>query len=139
MTSRTVKSPAGADVEIVEDANWIATAGVSDRSLRMWARSKPLVVRELWEHGPVENASGSAVRDLWERIENHYPQDIAEFGEPDSLNSLVKDATNAAAFHRVTNAKRTYHIELIAMPEIWYEKLQWDIGESYANVCRHSR
>jgi hypothetical protein len=128
MSSHVVKSPTGAEIEIVSDDDWALTAGVGIRSLAMWARSKPLVIRELWEHGPVTDKSGRATAVLLERIREHYPDTVYELSAGTGVHALLSDATNAAAFHRRVQGKRTYEIKLIALPEIWYEKLRWDIG-----------
>jgi regulator of replication initiation timing len=128
MASRTVVSATGASIEVVTDDDWCLTAGVSPKSLQIWYRSKPLVFRELWEHGPVVDKSGRSSKILFDRIREHYPNTVYELSDSKALPTLMSEAANAAAFHRETNGKRTYRIELVAMPETWYEKLRWDIG-----------
>lgn len=130
MSSRTVESPTGAKIEIVTDDDWCLTAGINPKSIRMWIGSKPLVVRELWEHGPATDMGGRATGVLMERIREHYPNTVYELAQPSAMHSLLSGTANAAAFHRKTKGKRTYEIELTAMPEVWYEKLRSDMGES---------
>lgn len=126
MSSRTVKSPTGASIEIVSDDDWAAVAGVEIRSLSMWARSKPYAIRDLWEYGPVVDESGGATRMLLDRMYEHFP-DIEDV-QPTALTMLMKDPSNSQAFERNVVGKRTYRIELVALPEIWYQKLTRDIG-----------
>jgi len=128
MASHTVKSPYGAIIEIVDDDDWALTAGVNARSLRMWDASKPVIVRELWEHGPATDESGRATQVLYDRMMAHYPHANDALGWPKSIAVLMNQPVNSAAFKRDVNGKRTYGIELAAMPEIWYRKLQTDIG-----------
>jgi hypothetical protein len=128
MSSHVVKSPTGAEIEIVSDDDWAATAGVGLRSLQMWDASKPFVIRELWEHGPAREENGRATQVLYDRILAHYPNADSAMGWPKSISTLLAQPVNAAAFQRNVNGKRTYGIELIALPEIWYQKLTRDIG-----------
>lgn len=126
MSSRTVESPAGERIEIVSDEDWILTSGMSPKGLRMWnAGAKRFVIRELWERGSVENKSGRATGELHQAALEHFP-DMPETG-PTSLTTLMNDSGNSAAFARKTNGKRTYEIALVAMPDLWYQKLMWDI------------
>jgi regulator of replication initiation timing len=133
MSSRTVKSPTGTDIEIVTDDDWCATAGVALKAIAMWARSKPLVIRELWEHGPSIDSNGGATGVLFERIREHYPNSVYELSAPGAVNALMTEPANAAAFQRTINGKRCYGLELIALPETYYQKLRWDIGGSMSS------
>ncbi len=132
MTSRTVKSPTGADIEIVSDDDWAITVGVNPPSLRMWSSSKPFLIRELWEHGAVTEEKGRATAVLLERMLSHYPD--APVVQATALTMLMKDPTNGPAFNREIQGKRCYAIELVALPEIWYSKLRLDIGGSTVPV-----
>lgn len=96
----------------------------------MWTGIKPYLVRDLWEYGASEDPSGGASPQLFERIENHYPEARNLLNWPRSLTSLMTAEANAAAFMRDINVKRCYRIALVAMPETWYAKLRRDIGGS---------
>lgn len=130
MASHTVKSPAMQDIEIVDDDDWALTAGVAPRSLFQWSGSKPLVVRDLWEYGPVTDTGGGATQVLHDRIVAHSRGSIYRLGRPVSFTMLMSDRNNAAAFQRDVKGKRTFGISLVAMPEVWYRKLLNDIGGS---------
>lgn len=134
MSSRTVISPAEEEVEIVDDDDWCATAGVSMASLRMWSGMKPLVIRELWERGMVNNQSGKAALELMEQIRENFTEvpDVAHT----SMSMLMTQPVNRACFERHTNGKRTYEISLIALPETYYRKLQLDIESFPSNGSR---
>lgn len=123
MTSRTVKSPAGDTIEIVSDDDWVATAGITEKSLRMWyAGAKRFILTDLWLGGEVSDPqSGRAVGKMWERMAERFPGE--KLGQPTSFAGLATDAMNAAAFQRNTNGKRTYSVKLVAMPEIWYQRV----------------
>jgi hypothetical protein len=128
MASRSVTSPHGKVIEIVEDDDWALTAGVSLKSLKMWDRSKPFVIRDLWEYGPATNESGGATQVLYDRMLKHYPHSNDALGWPKSLSTMMAAPYNAPAFDRQINGKRCYGIDLVALPEIWYRKLNDDLG-----------
>jgi regulator of replication initiation timing len=126
MANKTVKSPAGRDIEIVDDDDWIASVGGTDnKTIRQWTGLKPAAIRELWLHGPAVNKSGQATRTLYERIIEANPHE--ELGTLQAMTPMLADRPNAPAFKRETNGKRTYTIELVAMPELWYAKLLDDL------------
>ena len=128
MSSRTVKSAIGTDIEIVADTDWALTAGVSPKALTNWHGSKPLVIRELWEHGPAIDANGGATAVLYERMQKHYPNTFHKLPERSAITPLLSDEGNAPAFERNVKGKRCYSIELVAMPDVWYRKLIGDLG-----------
>jgi hypothetical protein len=130
MASKNVTSHAGHQIEIVDDADWIAATNCTEKNIRSWhgkTGGKPLVIMELWLGGEVQDKSGRASGVLIEAIERR-------FGEwsPDSkkfISQMMRHPMNAPAFQRETNGKRTYSIRLVAMPETWYRKMLEDIRE----------
>ena len=136
---RHTTSPAGERIEIVSDDDWVKQANgktnrggksVTDRSVRMWhGGMKRYVIADLWRNGPViDPQSGRAATVLWDRIRESFGDD-AIVGEPQSFSTLVRDPLNTAAFETDTRAKRTYSINLIALPQLWYDKLMADEAE----------
>lgn len=124
MGSHTVTSGAGAKIEIVDDGDWCLTAGVPMKGLRLWHGNKPAVIRTLWEHGRIEHKSGQASARLYSMM-----GEASGGGNQNSVSTLLNDTANAPAFKRDVRGKRTYAIELVALPEIWYGKLMRDIEE----------
>lgn len=127
MSSRKVTSPVGEEIEIVTDRDWALTAGVNVQSLVLWEGSKQFAVRELWEYGPVIDASGFSSSVLYDRITTHYSSVDLRFTQG-MFAAMMKRPVNLAAFDRITAGKRTYRIDLIALPERWYGKLMDDIA-----------
>lgn len=136
MTARTVKSPAGESIEIIDDDEWMkANEKTSDKSMRQWnGGTKRLVLADLWNRGGIVNESGRATGVLWERMREHYGDDVTT--QPTSFNGLYND--NPLAFERKTQGKRTYTIKLVALPESWYGKLLADERER-AKIARAAK
>lgn len=133
MTARTVKSPAGESIEIIDDDTWMQMNGYeSDRSMRQWNGSiKRLVLAELWNGGAVTNDSGQATLRLWDRMNEHYGSDVTT--APTAFHNLTY--SHPLLFERTTKGKRTYSIKLSAMPEAWYDRLLTDERER-AKIAR---
>lgn len=128
MSSRTVRTPTGGKLEVVSDDDWIAASDKATiASLKQWnGGTKRLVIADLWNRGPVtDEKSGRATARLWDRMGEHYGDEVDT--QPTSFNGLHRD--NPLMFKRTTSGKRTYHIELSALPETWYIKLQHDENE----------
>lgn len=137
MSSRTVTSPAGEEIEIVSDDDWCATAGVGIASLKQWNHGmKRLVLRELWERGSVANKSGQAAKELYDQIRENF-DDVPDVAHT-SLSGLMRAPVNAACFEVNTNGKRTFEIALVAMPERYYNYLMIDIRKEASNGDRQS-
>lgn len=131
MTSEIVTSPAGESIEIVDDDDWLVTAGAEDdKGLRAWnGGTKRFAIAELWLHGSAtDDKSGRAASVLWDRMRETFgPDEVTS--NPNSFSMLVRDSINAAAFDNDTRAKRTYAIRLVALPRRWYDKLMVMIDE----------
>lgn len=131
MASRTVKSPAGERIEIVDDQDWLTLIGYPSDStaLRQWGGGmKPYIFRALWEHGeftdPKSGRVGTVLRD---HMAEHYPN--AELSDnPATIMALFRNSVNSPAVSSVMNGKRTFSLKLIALPEIWHRKLLDDIA-----------
>lgn len=146
--NNTVISPAGETIEILTDADWIKRAkgmkvGRSGneptaRGLTMWnAGIKRFIVADLWRNGPVlDPQSGRAAHVMWDRIRDTFGDD-AMVAQPNSFSTLCGDPMNAPAFERDTRAKRTYAINLIALPRTWFDKLMMD--EQARDVAEQAR
>ena len=123
MGSRIVTSPAGQDIEVVDDQDWCQAAGVAINSLKQFNGSKPYAIAELWLGGAVRDPkSGRAAAMLWDRIYERFPG--ADLPAAGSFSGLTRAPQNSAAFEIITNGKRTQLINLVAMPERWFTKLQ---------------
>jgi len=128
MTSKTVQSPAGENIELVDDDEWVKLTGSGPGGLRQWKIGrKPELIRALWEHGEFINKSGQATRDLMTYMVDHYELDGLS-SSSGSLPGIMNLPLNFPAFERVARGKRTYNIKLVAMPETWHRKLMEDIG-----------
>lgn len=125
MMATKIKSLAGDEIEVLSDDDWLELTGGSIQAMRMWAKSKPLVVRYLWEHGAVSEERGRATAVLHEGIRKAYPN--GQLGEPTAITMMMSDSFNYPAFERNVNGKRTYGIKLVAMPETWLRKLEYDL------------
>lgn len=126
MMATKVKSAAGNEIEVLSDDEWLELTGGTIQALRMWTRTKPVVVRYLWEHGGVSDEKGGATGVLFDGIREAYPD--AQLGKhPTAVTMLMADDFNAPAFDRKVNGKRTYAIDLVAMPETWLRKLEYDL------------
>ncbi|MET0461987.1 MAG: hypothetical protein ABW007_02500 [Chitinophagaceae bacterium] len=62
---------------------------------------------------------------MWDRIRDTFGDD-AIVGNPNSFATFAKDPINVDAFERDTRAKRTYAINLVALPRMWFDKLMSD-------------
>lgn len=128
MIHKTTTSPAGDTISILSDDEWVKKTGSeSYRSIMQWNGStKPYIVRALWEHGEFTNKSGQAIREMYEYIMQEYKP--ANVSAMNAVSTLLKAPQNAPAFERELNAKRTFSVKLVAMPESWHRKLMDDIG-----------
>lgn len=124
MTNRTVDSPAGEPVEIVPDDEWLAVTGDTEQRLSAWHGNKRYAIRELWERGSVHDSKGAATTVLQAAIREHFPQHEMSTGT--GFTSLL--GNYPLVFKRDVRGKRCYSIELLALPERWYEKVIADIG-----------
>ncbi len=120
MASITVTSPAGETIEIVPDADWLATTGVGEMSLRQWA-GKREILGALWNHGPFVDPNGqSASTDLLKHAQKHYDYRGTHSG---AVSQMLKGPVMLPAIDRDTNGKRTRSVRLVALPVKWYKKL----------------
>lgn len=131
MASRIVTSPAGEQVEIVNDDDWLALTGqTNDHGLRQWnggKGGKPFVIMELWLGGKVEDRSGRASSVLFDAMHSRFPEFDAT--NRNSISTMMLSPLNAPAFERIMNAKRTFSLRLIALPERWYRKMLRDLKD----------
>lgn len=128
MTSRTIKSAAGQPIEIVDDDDWLKLTDSQPHGLKQWSGQKPVLIRYLWEHGEIKDKqSGRATSKLSKQLHKQYPDDAAE--NITSITALLVSPINQPAFSRDVNGKRTYSINLIALPQTWYSKLMRDIKQ----------
>lgn len=126
MASRYVTSPAGERIRVYPDDEWSELEGAaSPKGMRQWTGLKPAAIMLLWVNGEYRDESGRATTLLLDDIKRAYPR-LAKRSRS-ALSVLVGDPSNAIAFKRDGNTKRTHGIKLVAMPEIWYAKLTRDL------------
>jgi hypothetical protein len=118
--TRTVCSPAGEEIAVYTDKEWMELTGVPLQSLQ-WSPSRRAVLGCLWNHGKYEDRkSGKATRLLID--------DASKEGyggqSPSALNALFKSDAMIGAVERDINGKRTYRVQLTAVCETWLSKLQ---------------
>lgn len=131
MASKTVKSPAGEQIEIVPDDEWLEATGGNEFGLRQWASqrtTKPYLLRALWEHGEFTDAGGRVGLRVREWISEKFPK--VKLGGPTTFMALWRNPLNNPAVVTRVNGKRTYSMKLVAMPEMWHRKLLRDIAAS---------
>jgi hypothetical protein len=132
VNSRTVVSPAGESIEIVPDAQWRElTEDIAGRSIRAWYGTKPYVIRYLWEHGKVTSDSGAATGVLYRGVTEVFPHVSSKLS---ALSHFLKESANSLAFQRHVVGRRNYLVQLVRMPEMWYEKLQRDIEMTFTAI-----
>lgn len=88
--------------------------GATLLSVKKPYKSKLALVRALWHHGEITNASGTATADL-----HPIAMQYGYVGSPTAIAGVMNSELNAPAFERKITGKRTYGIKLIAMPETW--------------------
>jgi hypothetical protein len=116
--TRTITSPAGEDVTVYPDSEWIEMTGVPPQALA-WTRSRRAVLGALWCQGKFTDKSGRASRLLIDAAKErgYKPDSAGAFG------ALITSQSMAPSLARDINGKRTYRIQLAALPETWAQHL----------------
>lgn len=118
MIKRTVKSPAGEEIEIVPDAEWLALTDQPRSALRQTSARLP-VLGALWLHGKVvEPKNGRATARLHELA-----TPLGYKAKPVSMTMVLSQPIMRPAYRDDTRGKRRYEIALEALPESWYRKI----------------
>jgi regulator of replication initiation timing len=122
MSSRTVKSPAGEDVEVFNHTDFTELCGGNpDRpgQYLMLTSDRLALLRSLWYEGKVVDPSGRAVSILLHRA--------IKFGGDESgrvRSALLAGVPLLVALERDINGKRTKRVQLVALPEGWLNAIE---------------
>jgi hypothetical protein len=124
----TVKSLAGEDVIVFDDADFAELAGFdpTSHSFKLSFQLRPntlAVLRALWRHGSVVDRSGLAVGHLADRVRSLNTQD--DF----NINAVLTTPLMQHAVERVTKGRRTMQIALVALPRTWHRKVEGSLAE----------
>lgn len=128
-------SPAGEQVEIFTDEEWKQLTDSDDRAMRMWGplgtNFKALMIAALWVHGEFTSKSGKAGSDVTQWVQDNlkHTKPIA----PTNVSSLMNTPANRPMLARNIRGKRTFSIRLVALPELWFQKLQRDLPQLVRN------
>jgi regulator of replication initiation timing len=117
MIIKTAMTPAGDEIQIIPDADWLATTGDAPQALRQMSSRLP-VLGALWTHGPFKDDSGRATADF-----HRVAKQLGYKGGTSSINGIINKTTMVPAIERKLNGKRCYEIRLAALPDSWFHKL----------------
>lgn len=121
--TRTVTSGAGKKIEVLTDEEWCQLTEQPLHSL-MWTQARAAVLGTLWHEGSfTDPQSGRATGKLLEVAQAKYGYSAQ------SLTGLIAQMVNPnmqVAIKRELKGKRTFRIELVALPESWLDRLLTD-------------
>jgi regulator of replication initiation timing len=128
----TVTSPAGATVRLIPPRELSQLIGADDK--RNNARTTMLklddkrrgIITHLWRHGPVEHPSGIATSVLADQL--------ASVDSSRQLPAVLSSPVMAQCVARTTRGKRTFRIELVAIPREWWKHLRLDTAPAPAPI-----
>lgn len=124
---RTITSPGGDELTVYDDddfADVLGFASLRQRGQMMqWSTLRRHVLGALFYGGPMlDPVSGRAATKLLDRaIERGLPADTNRF----ATTSLMQSPAMSLCIERETRgtARRTFAVQLVALPESWYRKL----------------
>jgi hypothetical protein len=119
MNSKVI-SRAGGTIEVYSDDDWCKMTGTAPHAL-MWTQSRESLLRTLWNEGTfVDEKTGRASRKLLDVA-------VAKYGFKaktiTGVLALLNSTTFEPAVERKINGKRTYRVELVALPQYWFDNL----------------
>lgn len=122
MHDTTTTTASGHEVLVLDDEAFAALAGLDypSRSFSQAMIATPpraALLRALWMHGRFEDRSGFAAAKLAEAAR------IFEPGFDSGSSSILSAPSLAACVERQTKARKTYSVQLVAMPSRWIEQL----------------
>lgn len=129
MGDRTVTSPVGDSITIFDDDDFAVLLGVEPGSRHYamhvstvgHARARAAVLHALWHEGAVlDPKSGRAGAMLRERALRY---DLPADSHPNVATNVCNSPSVGLCIARETNAKRTYAMRLVALPDVWYRLL----------------
>ena len=117
--TKLVKSPGGDSIEVIPDPEFLEVFEANPYDLRQWNKRRAIFTA-LWKHGAyVDKASGRATAMLTNDTRN-----LGRMASPAAFNGMFASSpTVAACIERDINGKRTYRIQLMRLPELYYNKL----------------
>lgn len=118
MTRRTVRSPGGDEVTIYTDSEWLTKTGLPKHAL-MATTSRIAILTALWEHGQFTDKSGRASRPVIEAAQRHGYKPT----EAGAYLSVINAPVFAPCIRREMNGKRTFKVQLVALPESWLAQM----------------
>src|SRR5262245_15507277 len=100
-------------IEIVSDEDWLTLTGGGPRSLLL-TKQRAAVIKALAD-GPAVSDNGMATQLLRDRMRAHGYTALNQ----SSLNAMLREPSMLPALNRDVRGRRTYRIELTALPERW--------------------
>lgn len=116
--STQLETPAGDRIEVLRDDDLAPALGYDEVNRHyanaiMWSEMRAPVVGALWRHGRYEHRTGFATAKL-----------AADAGlELRQCGAVLKAPVMDFCIDASRRGKRTYHLQLIALPERWIERV----------------